>query len=174
MLRDDPVISENVSVLRQARGLLAGIDPRVYSSVEGLPVKSGAGAHLRHCLDFYDCFLAGLAIGRVDYNLRERDEATAVDPRRALTRIDATILALEWGSIPEPLTPLTVRAEGPGDLADPAAWCRSSVGRELQSLLSHTVHHFAIIALTLRLQGVEPGEEFGVAPSTLTFWRSAS
>jgi hypothetical protein len=172
MQRNDSLVSDNVSVLRQARDLLARVDPRLYSSVESIPVKSGAGAHLRHCLDFYDCFLAGLALGRVDYNLRERDEATAIDPRRALARIDATILALEWSSIPEPLTPLTVRAEGSGDPSEPSAWCRSSVARELQFLLSHTVHHFAIIALTLRLHGVEPGEDFGVAPSTLAYWRS--
>jgi uncharacterized damage-inducible protein DinB len=41
------------------------------------------------------------------------------------------------------------------------------VGRELQFLASHTLHHYALIAALLRLQGVEPGEEFGVAPGTL-------
>jgi hypothetical protein len=160
MQRNVSLISDNVAVLRQARDLLATIDPLVYSSVEGIPVKSGAGAHLRHCLDFYDCFLAGLATGRVDYNLRERDEAT--------------IRALEVSPILGPHAPLTVRAEGPADPRDPSAWSRSSVGRELQFLLSHTVHHFAIVALTLRLHDVEPGENFGVAPSTLAYWRSAS
>jgi hypothetical protein len=49
--------------------------------------------------------------------------------------------------------------------------CASTVARELQFLLSHTVHHYALIALILRLQGFEPGEEFGVAPSTLAHWR---
>ena len=174
MLRNASLISDNVAVLRQARDLLAGIDPRVYSSVEGIPVKSGAGAHVRHCLDFYDCFLAGLGVGRVDYNLRERDEATSLDPLRALDRLEATIHALEERPILGPHTSLMVRAEGPGDPRDPSAWSRSSIGRELQFLLSHTVHHFAIIALTLRLHGVEPGETFGVAPSTLSYWRSAS
>ena len=64
------MISDNVAVLRKARNLLAAIDPRVYSSIEGIPVERGAGAHVRQCLDFYDCFLAGLRVGRVDYNLR--------------------------------------------------------------------------------------------------------
>jgi hypothetical protein len=174
MQRNVSLISANVAVLRQARDLVAGIDARLYSSVEGIPVKSGAGAHVRHCLDFYDCFLAGLRVGRVDYNLRERDEATAHDPERALERLEATIHALEARPILGPHTSLMVRAEGPGDPRDPSTWSRSSVGRELQFLLSHSVHHFAIIALTLRLLGVEPGEAFGVAPSTLTYWRSAS
>ena len=51
-------------------------------------------------------------------------------------------------------------------------WSRSTLRRELQFLLSHTIHHFALIGLLLSFHGVEPGEEFGVAPSTLKHWRS--
>jgi hypothetical protein len=29
------------------------------------------------------------------------------------------------------------------------------------------VHHYALIGALLRVQGVDPGAEFGVAPSTL-------
>jgi hypothetical protein len=47
------------------------------------------------------------------------------------------------------------------------------VGRELQYLLSHTIHHYAIIGSILRAQGVEPGPDFGVAPSTLRHWGKA-
>ncbi len=55
------------------------------------------------------------------------------------------------------------------DAADESSWATSSVERELQFLRSHTVHHFALIAVILRLSGLEPGEEFGVAPSTLRY-----
>jgi hypothetical protein len=48
-------------------------------------------------------------------------------------------------------------------------WSGTSVGRELQFLVSHTVHHYAVIAAMLRPQGVEPGADFGVAPSTLVY-----
>jgi hypothetical protein len=57
---------------------------------------------------------------------------------------------------------------------DAACWGRSSAERELQFLLSHTVHHYALIALMLRTQGYEPGAEFGVAPSTLAYWKEAA
>jgi hypothetical protein len=43
----------------------------------------------------------------------------------------------------------------------------SSISRELQVLSSHTVHHFALIAITLRMHGVEIESDFGMAPSTL-------
>jgi len=41
-------------------------------------------------------------------------------------------------------------------------------------LLSHTVHHYALISVALKLQGIDPGEEFGIAPSTLRYLKSAA
>jgi hypothetical protein len=70
--------------------------------------------------------------------------------------------------------PLKVRLEEGGEQPDPSSWSCSSVRRELQSLVSHTVHHYALIALMLQLNGVEPTEEFGVAPSTLKQWRATA
>ena len=52
-------------------------------------------------------------------------------------------------------------------------WRPSSVGRELQFLVSHTVHHYALIRLLLEDHGIYAGEEFGVAPSTLAHQRAA-
>src|SRR5262249_43081278 len=53
------------------------------------------------------------------------------------------------------------------DLADP--FLMSSVTRELMALSSHTIHHFALIAMTLRAHGVVVNPDFGVAPSTLRY-----
>lgn len=167
------LIGENVAVLQSAQELLGRIDDAQYAGANGLPVASGPGGHLRHCLDFYDSLLRGLPAMRVDYNDRERDERTSVDRRWAIARIEATILALESLAAPGPSAHLLVRGEGPDGGGDATAWARSSVMRELQVLLSHTIHHFALVALVLRLQGIEPGAEFGVAPSTRAFWRTA-
>jgi hypothetical protein len=41
------------------------------------------------------------------------------------------------------------------------------MARELEFLLSHTVHHYAIVAILCRLQGIAVDDGFGVAPSTL-------
>jgi len=43
------------------------------------------------------------------------------------------------------------------------------VARELMTLSSHTIHHFALIATTLRGHGVQVDANFGVAPSTLSY-----
>jgi len=57
------------------------------------------------------------------------------------------------------------------DIGAPLVWCTSSVLRELDFLQSHTVHHYSLIAMLLRLHEIDPGEDFGVAPSTLKYWK---
>ena len=54
---------------------------------------------------------------------------------------------------------------------DNPEFSRSSVLRELQFLVSHTVHHYAIIKLHLQLQGCDTARlvSFGVAPSTQSY-----
>ena len=46
-------------------------------------------------------------------------------------------------------------------------WSTSSVRRELLFLLSHTVHHNALVKELLRARGHALADDFGVAPSTL-------
>ena len=65
---------------------------------------------------------------------------------------------------------LSVRLE---EAAGNPQWSPSSIARELQSLKSHTTHHYALIAVLLRLQGIEPHEEFGVSMATIRQRRAA-
>ena len=45
----------------------------------------------------------------------------------------------------------------------------SSLGRELEFVISHTIHHHALIKERLQHLGIEFDETFGVAPSTLEY-----
>ncbi len=69
-------------------------------------------------------------------------------------------------------TPVEVRVSASTEGAEVRT--RSSLGRELQFLVSHTVHHYALIAIASRMQGIWPKESFGVAPSTLKYLGSVS
>ena len=53
-------------------------------------------------------------------------------------------------------------------------WCASTGRRELQFLLSHSVHHYAIIAMICGQHEIEVPEGFGVAPSTLKYRESTA
>ncbi len=165
------LVTECVAVLQQGAALLEILDETLYGGVPpNLPVRSGVGVHFRHCLEFYDNFLAGAGAGQVDYQRRERDPLVETDRAFALTKIAITIDALENLPLHDGTTALLVRVED----AAAGSWYKSSVGRELQSLLSHTIHHYALIALMLRLQGVAPDATFGVAPSTLHHWAATA
>lgn len=157
--RPRPSIAEaNVEVLQQGADLVRRLDDASF--------RNGIGPQVRHCLDFYGSFLAGLPAGRIDYDARERDVLVESSRRIALERTMAVIAALRGLGAGEASRPLQVRAEA--DVLPPGEpeWSPSSVRRELQFLLSHTVHHHALIAAMLRARGREPGEGFGVAPST--------
>lgn len=157
----------NLQVLQQGLELLAQLDDEQYTLTAGSLFAYGVGSHLRHCLDSYACFLRGIPKGRIDYDQRERDELIAQDRQYATTRLEWTMGSLQESLLRQPLEEVLVRQDGPH-------WATSSVARELQFLLSHTVHHYALIALILRLQGFNPAAEFGVAPSTLQHWQATA
>ena len=162
------LVVANLRLLERAGELLARVPLVAHAGGDG--ILRPTGPHFRHVLEHYSCFLAGLGALRVDYDSRPREAALEVDPAAARQRVLELIGAL--GAIdPAGLeAPLEVRLEcGDGEESD--QWSRTTVRRELQFLLSHTVHHFALIGLLLDQQGIDPGPDFGVAPSTLRHWR---
>jgi len=183
--RDTRRLAEsNVAFLEQGLALLERIGDEVYQSGPPPFARGGIGAHLRHVIDHYECFLAGLETGRVDYDLRERDAELERDRGRALHRLGDLRGSFERLAQRDVERPLAVamdcgeveleRSPRQAPARVSAVWSDSSVARELAFLVSHTVHHYALVGAMLRLQGIEPGRDFGVAPSTLTYERGQS
>ena len=165
------LIDDNVRLLEQGRTLLADMDGALYGKAEPSVSLSGAGSHFRHLLDFYERFFEGVWAERIDYDRRQRDPALETDPDAASAKLAAVIGGLRALSGRELTPALLVKADAEGQAPEETPWAGSTVERELQVLMSHTVHHYALIAVTLRLNGVDPGTEFGVAPSTLRYWQ---
>jgi hypothetical protein len=160
----------NSHLLRQAAALLERIDDRTYAEGGRAPDVSPVGVHLRHMIDHYRAFFSGLPAGRIDYDARMRQTAMETDRRLAL----ATVLGLagDLEAIDESTgaREILVSSRSAGDSSEPD-WSRSTVKRELQFLVSHTVHHFALIKPMLQQEGVVVDEQFGYAPSTLAAGR---
>lgn len=163
-LQVEVLIAENIKQLRATQRLLAGIEDRVYTKIDTPTFTSSIGAQLRHCLDFYQSFLSGIRNGKIDYDQRERDEVTENSRVRAIERIEETAEWLWKLSAPDEQIELWVKQDSP-------YWGMSSVRRELQFLLSHLVHHQALVAVMLRVQGIVPATELGVAQATLENWK---
>lgn len=168
------LIFKNIEFLRQGRELIARLDDGLYCASVPPLSQSGVGVHFRHCLDYYRCFLAGLPSRRIDYDARLRDPQLETDRRIGMERIDQLSQQLHSAAELDADLRLLISVDNPAGEHRDLLWSPSTLMRELQSLISHTVHHYALIAMLLRSRGCEPDPEFGVAPSTLEHWREVA
>lgn len=159
----------NLAVLDQGLGLLTALGPERYTERVPLCFNSSVGAHLRHVLDHYEAFLAGLPGGALDYESRSRDPVLERDATVARERLESIGRRLSELAVEGDDGPLAVIAETSSGIA-----LRSSTVRELEFLLSHTIHHYALIAVIARSLGCEPADTFGMAPSTLKHLQNSS
>jgi uncharacterized damage-inducible protein DinB len=127
---------------------------------------SGAvGEHVRHVLDHLAALMSASPAAVLSYDHRTRGTSVESDPGDAVREMMRLDLALErWidRSLDEPIA---VAAVLDADGQSVTGW--STLARELAFVMSHTIHHQAIIALLLEFQGHAPlDDRFGYAPST--------
>lgn len=166
MIRYGNLVKENVATLTQAVDLLERLSDRLFTNNEDAWFRSGVGRHMRHIMDFYTTFLEGLPAGLIDYDTRRRRPDLETNRTAAAARLAEIIDALKCIEDVN----REVLSKTDGHRRDPtAAFSSSTVGRELQFLAFHTVHHFAMVAMILDRQGFQTPENFGIAPSTLAY-----
>jgi hypothetical protein len=161
--RQRNLIARNAEVLEQGVALMRSLDDSAYCLASPANPNQRAGGHMRHVLEFYECFLEGLDTGYIDYDARRRDHAVERFRTAAIARAQAIVERIQNHALLASDETLFVRAE---DYSGDYPFLRSSSGRELQMLLSHTVHHFAILSMILVTLGVCTPANFGVAAST--------
>lgn len=160
------LLSAVISEFERGIEMIVSVDDRVYAQTAN--GTGSVGGHFRHNLDFVTSFLKGIAEGQIDYNRRERDVMVETDRKYAIEKFGIAIRRLA-GLTDEMLGWLIyVRSE-----IDDSVWLPSSILRELEFLQSHTVHHHALIREKLILFGLKVDAEFGVARSTLVYWRQS-
>lgn len=156
---------DNLDQLDRIDGLLARLEPGDYThqQVSADPI----GKHVRHVLEHYESLLQGTD-GRIDYETRARDPEVETDPRVASERIAGIRERLE--TLPETDAPASVRVRYTAAADDQTVTeIESTLERECHFVLSHTIHHMALIALLAQWHGHGVSEEFGVAGSTLRY-----
>ena len=156
--------------LFEGLALLESVDDQCYAARSIALETDSAGSHMRHCLEFFECFLSGLGNRAVDYASRKRDRAIAQDRLLGMLRIAEMIDRLQMLERLDADDRIVVRGEDD----EQGCWTPSTLGRELAFLRSHTVHHYALMAIILRSQSLEVPAAFGVAPSTLRFQAEAT
>jgi len=159
-------IQENINILRQGRDLIKNMQDSVYQRSSATIFNSNIGSHVRHNLDHYTSFLAGLECGNINYDNRQRDLLIETDRNAAISLIDKICSRLEGLQKPTKTLQLWISRDG----SSKGEWINTSIARELEFLMSHTIHHYAIITIMCRLEGLSVEKNFGVAPSTLRYW----
>ncbi|MGB0743135.1 MAG: hypothetical protein ACPGSB_01290 [Opitutales bacterium] len=171
-MNDNRLLSILRECLRQESDLVDLLSEDDYKADAPGRYRSSVGKHIRHNLDHFTAFFAGLDAGRIDYETRQRNqevESSTTHCKELIHEFLEQLAHLETASY----RGIRVRLEDGAPL-EQAVWVDSSIERELQFLLGHTVHHHAIIAMILGQRGIEMPEGFGVAPSTQRFEKEKS
>ncbi|MBY0399151.1 hypothetical protein K2X89_02570 [Myxococcota bacterium] len=150
-----------IRLLAQGHALVAGLAAHEYEASFDAGVFASAGAHLRHVIDYLDCLLAGVDARSIDYTARRRCLEIETSRDAGLRELARCMESLEKLDPRRERLAVEVRC----DEGDP--WVASTLARELHFVASHTVHHFALIRVTLARCGRTTPREFGISPSTL-------
>jgi hypothetical protein len=124
------------------------------------------GPHLRHVIEHYEALLLRESDSAVNYDKRARDRELESSVRLARARlIELRQRLTGW---PDAALEQSIIVLGQaGEAGEFEFTTRSSVGRELVFLASHTIHHFALLQVYCEQHGIPTACNFGRAPSTL-------
>lgn len=159
------LIHENLTIINQGIKVLHQTPAAIYTATNAETFGSSCGAHFRHLIQHYQAFFAGVETGLIDYDHRDRtadiesDPAAAVHALAELREVFATLDLRE-----QPIQIL--QNYDPKKLRQPVS---SGIARELTFLVSHSIHHYGLIAVILRLNSIEVPQYFGFAPSTIYY-----
>ncbi len=156
----------NQQILDDAARLIEGLTDACFTRPLPQYLSGSIGQHFRHVFDHYRSLLNEDG-DRIDYDTRRRN--SPVEHCRSTAVAEIRFILDELGC----LTDQDVRIYAEASPTETTVIdARSTLKRELMFTASHAIHHFALIALLLRLQGVSVPPAFGVAPATLSHQRS--
>lgn len=149
--------------LDELASLVMTADAGAYIARPLSDVTGSIGEHIRHCLDHIAALVRSGPSQPLSYDRRERGTSIESDPAEALRHILRLKAALDrWDgrTLADPIHVTSLVAPG----QSVSGW--STLGREVAFVLSHTIHHLAVIAVLMAVQGLNVPERLGYAPST--------
>jgi uncharacterized damage-inducible protein DinB len=162
------LLQANIDALDEGAALLLLLKPAQYTQSYKPTFNSTIGAHFRHVLEHYRCFIKQLEAGIICYDKRERDQLIECD----FSYASQTIIELQDGL--RDLEPSNLDRTCLLSDQQTTESVSSTLFRELVFLQSHTMHHYAIIGAMTRTFGARPADDFGVAIATREHQKSTN
>lgn len=158
----NPIFAENVQILQQGVTLLESISNERYKQKHEV-LASSIGEHFRHIIEHYEMFWNGVSVGHIDYDKRNRNLPLETDRMFAITTLKHYVSQF----LTESIEPKALTISQNYNPTENVPITPSHTNRELLFLLLHTVHHYAIISILVKLNGGSVPEGFGYSPATL-------
>jgi len=153
--------------LKEIENLILSLSREEYSYKSHYLTHASIGQHVRHILEFYQCLFRGIETGFVNYDKRVRDIQLEID-----TAFTAEVI--EKICTIDPIVNYEVEIFLEGNFSvegNESAYIKTSLNRELAYCLEHSIHHQALIKISLLEQNLTQliDNNFGVAPATIRF-----
>ena len=158
-----------VRLLDELAMVISGLTEARYVQKPVGVMPSSVGGHVRHWLDHVAALVASIETGTLNYDHRQR--GTPVETERsaalaAIARLAADLRDLMTAQLDQSVeVEILLTADGSPQMFG------STVGRELAYVVSHSVHHNAIIGAMVQTLGGRVPPRFGYAPSTIAHAR---
>lgn len=144
--------------------LLNDVPIEVYTARFASEVCGSIGEHVRHCLDHVATLVTADPSAPLSYDQRQRGTAVEASPTEARRQVQYLQGMLDqWSARP---LHLPIRVMSMVSPSGETVAARSTLARELAFVMSHTIHHQAIIAVLLAVHGHAVPAGFGHSPST--------
>ena len=155
-------------VFKQLTELTDNISEADYAKPLNVLSQNSIGKHVRHIIEFFECFDEGCNSGVVDYDKRDRNIELELAPIYASTKLND--LHDSISSINSNIT-LKLNSNLAGEMPEGSTPVSSSFKRELIYTLEHAIHHMAIIEIGIKqeIKHFSLPNNFGVAFSTVSY-----
>ncbi len=155
----------NSIILNQLVQVLEGLPDDGYGQALELLQGSSIGQHVRHTIEFYECFFEGIESGIISYDNRKRDFRTELDTAYSCQLLNRYIEQVATLAQDQKLQFNCMFSENKIEEVP------TTLSRELAYLVEHTIHHLAIIKMALQqiYPNIDLPTNFGVAFSTVRF-----
>ena len=135
--------NEQLDILDDIIFILNKISNEQYTIPCKMLSNNSLGKHFRHIVDFYNNFINGMAIGEVNYDVRERKDIFEKKRIIMIKEINEIKNAISKISINNALN-IFSNIENNTTIKT-----KTNIKRELLFLHSHALHHLAIIIIVL-------------------------